>query len=84
MSVNCTKMPVYGGQLEDLSERTKTYICQAAARNDRALSHTRDTIVLGAVQLSETMPVNGGSIIHEVVGDVDFEMVAPVGLEEIR
>lgn len=29
------------------------------------------------------MPVNGSTIVHEVVGDMDLEVVTPVGLDEV-
>lgn len=37
--------------------------------------------MLGAVELSKTVPVDGSTIVGEVVGDVDLEVVTPVGLD---
>lgn len=49
-------------------------------RGDGALSDTWHTIVLTAVELSQTVPVDGSAVGQEVVGDVDFKIVTPVGL----
>lgn len=49
-------------------------------RGDGALSNSRHTIVVAAVQLSQTMPVNGSAVGQEVVGDVNLKIVTPVGL----
>lgn len=49
-------------------------------RGDGALSNTRHTIGVAAVELPQTMPVDGSTVGHEVVGHVDLEVVTPVGL----
>lgn len=36
-----------------------------------------------AVQLSKSVPVDGRAIANKVVGDVDLEVVPPVGLYKI-
>lgn len=49
-------------------------------RGDGALSNARHTIIVAAVELSQTVPVNGSAVGQEVVGDVNLEIVTPVGL----
>lgn len=49
-------------------------------RGDGALSDTRHTIVLAAVELPQTVPVDGSAVSQEVVGDVNLKVVTPIGL----
>ena len=39
------------------------------------------SIELGVIQLSHTMPVNGGTIVFQVVGDVNDKGISPVSNE---
>ena len=43
------------------------------------MSDSWNAIVLDVVELTDTMPVYGCSIVFKVVGDVDHEIVTPVG-----
>lgn len=54
-----------------------------ATRRDGALSDTRHTVRVGAVELPHAVPMDSSTVGLEVVGDVNLEVVTPVGLGEI-
>jgi len=49
---------------------------------ERALGDTVHTVLDGAAQLAETVPVNGSTVGLHVVVDGDLEVVSPVGPDE--
>jgi hypothetical protein len=56
---------------------------ESLLRRDRALSGTRNTVhpLSGTVLLQDSVPVNARAFVRDVVVDLDFDVVTPVGLE---
>jgi len=57
-------------------------VCLGLTRGKRALGDTVDTILDGAAQLAETVPVDGGTVGLHVVVDSDLKVVSPVGADK--
>ena len=53
-------------------------VLAGSPRSDRAFGDSWDAVVLAGVQLSNTVPVNTGSVVSEVVLDVDDDCVTPL------
>ena len=53
-------------------------VLAGSSRSDRAFGDSRDAVVLAGVQLSNTVPVDTGSVMLEVVLDIDDDCVTPL------
>ena len=47
-----------------------------------ALSDTVDTVLVIGIELTHAVPVNGGTVVGQVVGNLDTDCVTPVALNE--
>lgn len=56
-------------------------ICERSPRSDRALRDPGDTICGYRAELTDAVPVDGGSVDRQIVGDVNVQTVSPVSLE---
>lgn len=48
--------------------------------SQRTLSNTRNTILCNSVELTNAMPVDGSTVVSQIVCDVNLQGVTPVGL----
>jgi len=53
-------------------------VLTGSSRSDRAFGDSRDAVILAGVQLSNTVPVDTGSVMLEVVLDIDDDCVTPL------
>lgn len=56
-------------------------ISLGGTRRNGAFGDTRHTVVVTAVELPQTVPVNSSAVSQEVIGDVNLEVITPVGLK---
>lgn len=53
-------------------------------RGRRTLSNTRDTILCDSVELTDAMPMDGSTVVDQIICDMDLQGVTPVGLYNAR
>lgn len=59
-------------------------IRETISLSNGALSHTVDTVHLIGVELSNTMPVNCGTIEVVIISHMDHKLISPAGLYQRR
>lgn len=75
LSANVGMVPVRAG-LVDIE-----LVCEAAARGNSALGYLGGPVHVGAAFVEETVPVDVGSLVPEVVVDVDHNLVANINVQ---
>lgn len=56
------------------------FICLRLTGSQGTLSNTRDTILCDSVELTDAMPVDGSTVVNQIVCDMDLQRVTPIGL----
>ena len=57
------------------------FIREAIAWSDSALGNSVDTIILESIEHADSVPVNGGAVVFEVIFDCDLQPVSPAGFD---
>lgn len=54
----------------------------SAVSSDGTLGDARDTILVVSALLTDTVEMNGGAVVLELVDEGDLDIVTPVGLDD--
>lgn len=54
-------------------------VCESFSWRNWALRDTRDSIVVGSIELANAVPMDSGAVRQQVIGHMNEQVVAPVG-----